>query len=99
MMRLIPIVLLGLAWETFARSGAVTPFMLPPLSDVLARIYDDAVGGDLFLNAGRTVVELAKRWYEQDDESALPRSIATRAHNTTGFSGVRSGFSSGNSAK
>jgi dihydroxy-acid dehydratase len=34
---------------------------------------------DLFLNAGRTVVELAKRWYEQDDESALPRSIATRA--------------------
>src|ERR1700761_7078791 len=34
---------------------------------------------DLFLNAGRTVVELAKRWYEQDDESALPRSIATKA--------------------
>ncbi len=34
---------------------------------------------DLFLGAGRTVVELAKRWYEQDDESALPRSIATRA--------------------
>jgi dihydroxy-acid dehydratase len=34
---------------------------------------------DLFLAAGRTVVELAKRWYEQDDESALPRRIATRA--------------------
>jgi dihydroxy-acid dehydratase len=34
---------------------------------------------DLFLNAGATVVELAKRWYDQDDESALPRSIATRA--------------------
>jgi len=32
----------------------------------------------LFENAGRTVVELAKRWYEQDDESALPRSIATK---------------------
>ena len=32
----------------------------------------------LFENAGRTVVELCKRWYEQDDESALPRSIATR---------------------
>ncbi|HEX5403261.1 MAG TPA: dihydroxy-acid dehydratase [Pseudonocardiaceae bacterium] len=34
---------------------------------------------DLFLNAGRTVVELAKRWYGQDDESVLPRSIATKA--------------------
>jgi dihydroxy-acid dehydratase len=34
---------------------------------------------DLFLNAGRTVVELARRWYEQDDDSALPRSIATKA--------------------
>ncbi|HEX5118117.1 MAG TPA: dihydroxy-acid dehydratase [Pseudonocardiaceae bacterium] len=34
---------------------------------------------DLFLAAGRTVVELAHRWYEQDDESALPRSIATPA--------------------
>ncbi len=31
---------------------------------------------DLFLEAGRLVVELAKRWYEQDDASALPRSIA-----------------------
>jgi dihydroxy-acid dehydratase len=34
---------------------------------------------DLFLRAGRTAVELARRWYEQDDESALPRSIATPA--------------------
>ncbi|HEX3791190.1 MAG TPA: dihydroxy-acid dehydratase [Pseudonocardiaceae bacterium] len=34
---------------------------------------------DLFLRAGQTVVELAKRWYEHDDESALPRSIATHA--------------------
>jgi dihydroxy-acid dehydratase len=33
---------------------------------------------ELFTNAGRTVVELAKRWYEQDDVSALPRSIATK---------------------
>ncbi|TNC23397.1 dihydroxy-acid dehydratase [Amycolatopsis alkalitolerans] len=32
----------------------------------------------LFSGAGRTVVELAKRWYEKDDESVLPRSIATR---------------------
>ncbi len=32
---------------------------------------------ELFLEAGRLVVELAKRWYEQDDASVLPRSIAT----------------------
>jgi dihydroxy-acid dehydratase len=31
---------------------------------------------ELFLQAGRTIVELAKRWYEQDDASALPRNIA-----------------------
>ncbi len=32
---------------------------------------------ELFLEAGRTVVELCKRWYEQDDASVLPRSIAS----------------------
>ncbi|WP_108660187.1 dihydroxy-acid dehydratase [Acuticoccus kandeliae] len=31
----------------------------------------------LFEEAGRTVVSLAKRYYEGDDESVLPRSIAT----------------------
>jgi dihydroxy-acid dehydratase len=31
----------------------------------------------LFREAGHVVVDLAKRWYEQDDASALPRSIAT----------------------
>jgi len=33
----------------------------------------------LFLQAGRTIVDLAKRYYEQDDESVLPRNIATHA--------------------
>lgn len=33
---------------------------------------------ELFLEAGRTVMALAKRWYTHDDESALPRNIATR---------------------
>ena len=32
---------------------------------------------NLFLEAGRLAVELAKRYYEQDDDSILPRSIAT----------------------
>ena len=30
----------------------------------------------LFLNAGRRIVELARRWYEHEDASVLPRSIA-----------------------
>lgn len=34
---------------------------------------------ELFLNAGRTVMDLAHRWYRDDDQSALPRNIATRA--------------------
>ncbi|MBC3871297.1 dihydroxy-acid dehydratase [Undibacterium oligocarboniphilum] len=34
---------------------------------------------ELFLRAGRLVVELAKRYYEQDDDSILPRSIASKA--------------------
>jgi dihydroxy-acid dehydratase len=32
---------------------------------------------ELFLEAGRVVVELAKRFYEQEDESVLPRNIAS----------------------
>jgi dihydroxy-acid dehydratase len=32
---------------------------------------------ELFLRAARLSVELCQRYYEQDDESALPRSIAT----------------------
>jgi dihydroxy-acid dehydratase len=32
----------------------------------------------LFTNAGRLVVDLAKRFYDGDDESALPRSIASK---------------------
>ncbi|MBP5986193.1 MAG: dihydroxy-acid dehydratase [Azonexus sp.] len=33
----------------------------------------------LFLRAGRQIVELCKRYYEQDDASVLPRAIATKA--------------------
>ncbi|ACT49620.1 dihydroxy-acid dehydratase [Methylovorus glucosotrophus SIP3-4] len=31
---------------------------------------------ELFLKAGRLIVEITKRYYEQDDESVLPRNIA-----------------------
>ena len=34
---------------------------------------------ELFLSAGTRIVSLAKRYYEQDDASVLPRSIASKA--------------------
>src|SRR5690606_5359422 len=34
---------------------------------------------ELYEAAGRTVVEIAHRWYDEDDASVLPRSVATRA--------------------
>ena len=53
--RFAPVVVLLAAWEMFARSGAVTPFMLPALSAVAERIYDDALGGELAINIGVTL--------------------------------------------
>jgi ABC-type nitrate/sulfonate/bicarbonate transport system permease component len=43
------------AWEYFARSGRVTPFMLPAFSVVAQHIYTDAMHGDLWLNLGLTM--------------------------------------------
>ncbi|MDV4146665.1 dihydroxy-acid dehydratase [Shimia sp. FJ5] len=34
---------------------------------------------DLFLEAGRRIVDLCRRWYQDDDATALPRDIADRA--------------------
>jgi len=53
--RSLSIILLVVGWELFARSGRVTPFMLPPLSDVVVRIWQDAVTGDLLINTGLTL--------------------------------------------
>lgn len=47
---------------------------LPGNGSVLATHADRK---ELFLEAGRRIVELARRYYEQDDETVLPRSIAT----------------------
>jgi ABC-type nitrate/sulfonate/bicarbonate transport system permease component len=44
-----------IAWEAFARSGKVTPFMLPPFSAVAQRIYEDAMTGELWRNLGVTM--------------------------------------------
>src|ERR1700732_4086919 len=49
------IVALAIAWEVFARSGAVTPFMLRPLGAVLARIWNDLLGGDLMTNTAMSL--------------------------------------------
>jgi dihydroxy-acid dehydratase len=46
---------------------------LPGNGSVLATHADREV---LFREAGYTIVDLARRWYEQGDASALPRSIA-----------------------
>lgn len=47
---------------------------LPGNGSVLATHADRK---ELFLEAGRVIVQLAKRYYEQDDVSALPRTIAS----------------------
>ena len=46
---------------------------LPGNGTVLATHADRK---ELFLGAGRTIVDLARRYYEQDDARVLPRSIA-----------------------
>jgi len=46
---------------------------LPGNGSLLATHRDRA---SLFLEAGRVIVDLAKRYYRDDDESVLPRSIA-----------------------
>lgn len=43
------------AWEGLARARVVTPFMLPPLSGVIARVGEDAASGDLVRNLALTL--------------------------------------------
>jgi ABC-type nitrate/sulfonate/bicarbonate transport system permease component len=45
----------ALAWELFARSGAVTPFMLPKFTTVMARLWADGASGELWHNLGLTL--------------------------------------------
>ncbi|HEY1797812.1 MAG TPA: ABC transporter permease [Stellaceae bacterium] len=47
------------AWEAFARSGVVSSFLLPPLSVVLERVWDDAASGDLAINLAQTLYRMA----------------------------------------
>ena len=54
-MRVFSIVLLLAVWEALARSGTFTHFQLPAFSTVVARIWEDGVSGDLWLNTGLTL--------------------------------------------
>jgi ABC-type nitrate/sulfonate/bicarbonate transport system permease component len=51
----LPVLALLAAWEGVARSGLVTPFMLPSLSSVVGRIAGDIGSGDLPINLGLTL--------------------------------------------
>jgi ABC-type nitrate/sulfonate/bicarbonate transport system permease component len=51
----ISLAAVALAWELFARSGAVTPFMLPKFTTVVVRVWADAASGDLWHNLGLTL--------------------------------------------
>ena len=51
-------------------------FSLPGNGSLLATHADRR---DLFLEAGRRIVDLCRRYYEQDDNSVLPRAIGSRA--------------------
>ncbi len=50
-----PVIVLLIAWEALARSGLVTPFMLPTFSGVLERIATDTASGDLPVALGLTL--------------------------------------------
>jgi ABC-type nitrate/sulfonate/bicarbonate transport system permease component len=52
---LLPLIVVVLGWEALSRSGVVSTFLLPPLSAVLQRVWDDALSGDLTINLGMTL--------------------------------------------
>src|SRR3954453_11098315 len=68
-------------------SGMFTPNSMNCLTEALglslpgngSTLATHAARRALFEEAGRTVVELCRRRYEEDDASALPRSIASKA--------------------
>ena len=50
-----PVIVVLVAWELVARSGTVTPFMLPAFSGVIARIASDTMSGELPIAIGLTL--------------------------------------------
>jgi ABC-type nitrate/sulfonate/bicarbonate transport system permease component len=52
---LLPLIVLVLGWEVASRSGTGSAFLLPPLSVVLERLWDDARSGELAINLEMTL--------------------------------------------
>ena len=44
---MLPLIVLVVAWEALARAHILSAFLLPPLTVVLDRVWDDALSGDL----------------------------------------------------
>jgi len=55
---ILPLVVIAL-WEFATRERLVSPFLLPPFSRVMVRLWDDIVSGELFSLAGQTFLRLA----------------------------------------
>jgi ABC-type nitrate/sulfonate/bicarbonate transport system permease component len=51
----LTLILVLVAWQIYAKSGVVSSFLLPPLSVVLDRVWQDTLSGDLVLNLGATL--------------------------------------------
>jgi len=49
------IIALMLVWEGFAKSGMLTPFLLPSLGTIFARVFSDVVSGQFFIKAALTL--------------------------------------------
>lgn len=56
LLRSSSIILLAVAWEWGARMHFVSDFLLPSLSSVLIRLFDDVVSGDLLVGLGLTML-------------------------------------------
>src|ERR1700733_12806819 len=52
---MLPLIVLVVAWEALARAHILSAFLLPPLTVVLDRVWDDVLSGDLLLNLGVTL--------------------------------------------
>jgi taurine transport system permease protein len=52
---MLPLIALVVAWEALARAHILSAFLLPPLSVVLDRVWEDTASGDLLLNLGVTL--------------------------------------------
>ncbi len=56
LLRSSSVILLAVAWEWAARMHFVSDFLLPSLSTVLVRLFDDVVSGDLLFGLGLTML-------------------------------------------